>query len=193
MKQKINLNIKDYRSHCNEPNKKKPYYLTVNSGGERFYFSNKKKAERWLSKFTTEATELYKELGSYLSKLYDLNISCVEIISFVNFQKKREYINFHVERYWRVLRNYTGGISVEIGKELNTLFNLIQQQLEFYRKLLRSHNRYNLTYERVRFDIKQLTRLKRDFNLLLSDVDGMNKITKVDESIVLSELVLKIA
>ena len=193
MKQKIDLNIQDYRTSCGNTSIKKPYYLTVNTGGERFYFSNKKKAERWLSKFTLEATELYKELGGYLSKLYELNISCVEIISFVNFQKKREYIDFHVERYWRVLRNYTGGLSVEIGKELNGLFKFIQQQQEFYRKLLRSHNRYNLKYEEIRFSIKQLTRLKRDFDLLLSDVDGMNKVTKVEESAVLSELVLKIA
>ncbi|WGH76130.1 hypothetical protein P8625_02890 [Tenacibaculum tangerinum] len=189
----INFSIKDYRDYCHEPHKKKPYFLTVNSNGERFYFSNKKKAERWLSKFSKESTELYKELGSYLSSLYELNISCVDIISFVNFQKKRNDIDYYCERYWRVLRGYTSGIAVEIGTELYKLFNFIQSQQEFYRKLLRSHNRYNLKYHSIRVQIKQLKRLKTDFDLLLTDVDGMKKVTKTDVDIIHSELILDIA
>jgi len=189
----INLSIKDYRDYCHEPHKKKPYFLTVNSNGERFYFSNKKKAERWLSKFTKESTDLYKELGSYLSTLYELNLSCVDIISFVNFQKQRQDIDWYCERYWRVLRGYTSGISVEIGTELNRLLNFIQVQQEFYRKLLRSHNRYNLKYQSLRLQMKQLKRLKVDFDLLIFDADGMKKVTKSEVDVIHSELVLNIA
>ncbi|WP_422091315.1 hypothetical protein [Tenacibaculum ovolyticum] len=193
MKNKINLNIKDYRDSFHEPNKKKPYFLTVNSNGERFYFSNKKKAERWLSKFSSESAELYKELGAYLSKLYELNISCVDVISFVSYQNKRVDIDWYAERYWRVLNGYTGGLSVEIGSEIGSLLRFIQNQQEFYRKLIRTHNRYNLKYQALRMEIKQLKRLQIDYDMLISNADGMHKVTSSDIGSVKSEFELSIA
>lgn len=193
MKRKIKLEIKDYRDSFDEPHKKKPYFLYVQSGGHSFYFSNKKKAQRWLSKFTTEATELYREIGSYLIRLYELNILCVDFISLVNFQKKRQEIELYTERYWRVLRGFTMGQSVQIGRELNIMYKVIYEQLNFYRSLLRKNNRCQIKFETIRYELKQLKRLRVDFDLLLSDVDGMKKVTKIEEPKKLSELVLNVA
>ena len=77
MEKRIKLKINDYRDNFKEPYKKKPYYLFIEYGSESFYFSNKEKAKRFLSRFKKESTLLFKELGIYINNTSSINVNLV--------------------------------------------------------------------------------------------------------------------
>ena len=74
MRKKINLSIKDYREFFNEPQKKEPYFLMIDFGENYFYFSNRKKAVQFLTKFQNTISKLLHELVSHSENLLSLNL-----------------------------------------------------------------------------------------------------------------------
>jgi hypothetical protein len=175
MKKGINLKIKDYRDSFNEPHKKKPYYLFIEYGSQTFVFSNKKLAERWLVKFKKESTELYKELGTYILKLYELNIKLVSQLNFVSFKKNIAILDYCLERYSKVL-NGNSVYEIQIGREINSTYYQIENQIFLLKKNLQKNNRNNSLLIETNVQIKLLKRLRFQFDLLLSDTSGIKKI-----------------
>ncbi len=170
----IKLELKDYRDSFNEPNKKKPYYLYVEWGNRNFYFSNKKKAERWLAKFKKESTELYREVSFMLFDMFKINLSMCELLSFPNAVSLRDSLIWHATNFNKL--NLGVGSNIEIGRELKAVYNELLNHLSVYRKALRKNNRFRFLYEQIRTMIKKARRLKTEFDLLLSGADGINEL-----------------
>lgn len=191
MKKNINLKIKDSRVLFRNVKTSEKYYLYIEYGSKCFYFSNKKKAERFLTKFKKEATELYDELSSYISKLYELSILAIPIADQVKLKKFRKSLDSLLDRYHNVKIGLIMG-DINIGREINNLYEAISIQYEFYRKTLRTSNRQRFKYEEVRLSIKNIIRLRKELDYLLYDADGIFKTTKTSENIAF-ELYLRIA
>lgn len=173
MQKKLNLKLSDKRNFYNG-DFKKPYYLYVEWGNRNFYFSNKRKAERWLKKFAKESTELHRELTLMVVDLLKINCVLNHLLNNKTSLNFKEDVFYHTGRYSELLRYTT--ISVEIGRELKPLLNTLLNQLAYYRKITRKNNRYNYLYEEIRFKIKQTRRLQNDFKILLSGADGICEI-----------------
>lgn len=175
MKRKnIELKLKDHRHSFDEPHMKKPYYLYVEWGNRNFYFSNKRKAERWLKKFEKEATELYREVNIMLFEMFKINCVLCDYLHPKTARELREDIIWYADKFNKVSLGFN--YQMEIGTELRRIMNSLMRHLSYYRKVLRRNNRFRYLYEDVRFKIKQARRLKSDFAILLSGADGIKEI-----------------
>lgn len=177
MKRKLlNIKLKDYRHTFNEPHKKKPYYLYVEWGNRNFYFSNKRKAERFLKKFQKESTDIHRELNIMLFETFKINCLICEHLNIKQAKDFREEIIWFADNFQKQNLGNFGG-NCEIGLELKRVLNVLIKHLGVYRVVLRKNNRYRYLYEDVRFKIKQAKRLKKEFDVLLSGADGIHEIT----------------
>lgn len=180
MEKRINLKIKDYRDSFDEPHIKKPYYLYIEYGSERFYFSNKNKADRFLSKFNYESTNLFKELSIYIEKSFYYNLQLCPILDKPKFTDLKNQIDHIIVRYHFVLTNSTQ--SIQIGREINNIYFQLENLFQFFKQFLQKHNRYNNLLQNLLYYFKSLIRLKTDFDSLLKNVDGIHEVTKIPTS-----------
>lgn len=190
MERKISLEIKDYRDSFNEPHKKKPYYLFVEFGEKRFVFSNKKTANRFLSMFKNESTDLYCELGVYLGKLFYYNITLVQKVSFLTYKKNLENLEHYAVRYSYVINSKN---EIIIGREILNLYYFLFEELQIIKTILNVNNRSTVLMREVKREIKSIKRLKKDFDLLLSDVSGVREVTNDKNIAMKPKNILKIA
>ena len=174
----INLTLQDYRDSFNEPLKKSPYYLVLEYGEKTFYFSNKKKANRWLVQFKNESTALYSEMGLHLTQVQTYNVQLLDIIGYGSFNTMKNDLDYYLTRYAKVKTN-TLITEIAIGRELNNLYQTILSHYIFYKEQLYLHNRSKFLLEEIKFRIKTIKRLQKDFEALLSDKDGIMETTKL--------------
>jgi hypothetical protein len=179
MKKKINLLIKDYRDSFNEPHKKKPYFLFIEYGSQSFTFSNKDKAKRFLVQFQNESTALYKELGNFLSDCYKTNISLVHLLPRADYLSILKRLNTLTSRYSFILNTKT---EIAIGREIDLIYYELKSIYTIYLAFLSSNNRSFYLLKELKFNVKSLKRLRKDLDFLLSDSDGIEKLTssKID-------------
>lgn len=192
MPTKINLEIKDYTDSFNEPHKKKPYFLYIQYGQKNFVFSNKNKANRFLSKFKKESHLLFKELGLFISDLHLLNIKLVSNMNYLQFKKNTDNLSFSSERYAKFLSNFQK-THVPIGREIDLIYYDILNQYAFFNKFLSKNNRSNILLENVKIKTKMMIRLKKDFDCLLIDADGINQVTKSELTLIKYDNILFVA
>ena len=178
MKNNFELELKDYRDSFNEPHKKKPYYLYVGSGNRNFYFSNKFKAERWLTKFKKSSSELYRELNYMLFDLFKLSATLIEITDYATVMRLQKSIQWHYDHYHKIYVNLVRG--VEVGRELKNVYHELIKQLNYYKSRLVKSTRFRYLHEKVNQDIRKAKRLYKEFDLLLSGADGIKQITNSD-------------
>lgn len=177
MKKEINLVIKDYRDSFNEPHKKRPYYLHIEYGKKNFGFSNKEKANRFLTLFRNESTFLYKELGNHISSCFSINVSMVKAINHSDYTKISNSLNNLSLKFSNVLVSKS---DVLIGREIGILYYELEKIYNYFKAFLSKNNRCNALLERVKMDIKNLKRLRKDFDLLLTSAQGVHEIIKID-------------
>ena len=168
MKKKIKLNIQDERKSFGYLHQSKPYFLFLEYGEKRFYFSNKQIAKKWLVQFEIKLTDLLKELVSHFVNLIQLNISLTEYFEPNELSTKRDIINHLLARYGNLYLTS----DVAIGREINNIYFEILDQYKFYIFFLRNNNRFNYQYELQRQNLKSLKRLKVDLELLTTKVDN---------------------
>lgn len=192
MEKQINLKIKDYRDSFHEPHKKKPYYLFIEYGSQNFVFSNKEKAKRFLAKFKKESTLLYKELGYHLSSLHMININLAHVQHYSEYLKISNRLHHFGNRYSKVL-NSSKGIDIQIGREINNAYYELDSIYLYFRDFLARHNRLNGILQDVRFKMKAIRRLRRDFDLLLLNAEGVNEITNLEIKSIKYNQILRIA
>lgn len=192
MKKNINIVLKDYRDSFHEPHKKKPYYLFIQNGEKCFYFSNKVKANRFLSSFKKQSTLLYKELNNHLKNSYAYLLDLCQILDFAKYQSICNELNFLSLRYAKTLK-IKNADSICIGREIDIIYYQLDDFYIYFKKVLQKNNRSNVCLENVNFSIKNIRRLRLDFNALLQDADGINNIINVDSKSVKYEHFLKIA
>lgn len=190
MERKINLEIRDYRDSFNEPHKKKPYYLFVEFGDRRFAFSNKKTANRFLSMFQNEATDLFCELGTHLGRLFYYNISLVQKIDYIKYKKNLENLEHFALRYSYVINSKN---DIIIGREILNLYYSLLDELQGIKKILQTNNRSNILLRELKREIKSIKRLKKDFDLLLYDISGVREVTNDKDVTFKFENILRIA
>lgn len=185
------LNIK--ATHFSESfgsTKKKPYYLVVEYRKDYFYFSNKKESVRWMAKFKKESTSLYKELGFYLSKVYSYHIQLVTIIDFPTYQKGVNDLSFYNIRYSKLLKTDLLG-QINVGSEVDKLYETVLHYLLDYKNLTNKNTRFQGVNADLLFNIKNLKRLRKEFDKLFKSKNGIKKITSGNAE--LYHRILKIA
>lgn len=180
MQRNINLKISDYRDSFNEPHKKKPYYLFIEYGSKNFVFSNKDKANRFLTKFKKESTSIYLELGQHLNFLYTTNINCVHVLNHRKYLKNTSDLNNISNRFSFVLTNKITEIS--IGREVNNFYYSIDSLYIEFRDLLSKNNRSNFLLNQVRIKMKAIRRLRKDLDLILYDANGIYELSNIEIS-----------
>lgn len=189
MEKLLNIKITHF-SESFKSTKREPYYLVVQYRKEYFYFSNKKESERWLSKFKKEATALYKELGIYLSKVYSYQIQLVTITDFANYQKAINDLSFYNVRYSKLLKTDLCG-TINVGREVDLLYQTCLHYLLEMKILAKVNSRFQGVTADIVFNIRNLKRLRKDFDALFMHKNGIKHITSTDE--VLYHRILKIA
>ena len=166
MRKKIKLHIKDKRESFGG-NIKRPYFLFLEMGEKQFVFSNKVKAQKWLVTFENNLNTLIQELILNIPKLYNYNTLLSLNMDFPKQRNMRENLNYSMECYWRI---YNSNYVTAIGKEVNTIYYEIEEQLEFYKKLLGRSSRNQALLTQIKTEIKHLKYLKNDIEALF-DVD----------------------
>ena len=166
MRKKIKLHIKDKRESFGG-NIKRPYFLFLEMGEKQFVFSNKVKAQKWLVTFENNLNTLIQELILNIPKLYNYNILLSLNMDFPKQRNMRENLNYSMECYWRI---YNSNYVTAIGKEVNTIYYEIEEQLEFYKKVLGKSSRNQALLTQFKTEIKHLKYLKNDIDALF-DVD----------------------
>lgn len=166
MRKKIKLHIKDKRESFGG-NIKRPYFLFIEMGEKQFVFSNKVKAQKWLVTFENNLNTLIQELILNIPKLYNYNTLLSLNMDFPKQRNMRENLNYSMECYWRI---YNSNYVTAIGKEVNTIYYEIEEQLEFYKKLLGKSSRNQALLTQIKTETKHLKYLKNDIDALF-DVD----------------------
>ena len=189
MEKLLNIKITHFSESFNST-KDLPYYLVVQYRKDYFYFSNKKDSERWLAKFKKESTSLYKELGFYLSKVYAYQIQLVAITEFSEYQKTINDLTFYNTRYAKLLRTDLCG-KINVGREVDLLYETVLHYLLEMKKVAKINARFQGVSSDIVFNIKNLKRLRKDFDDLFMHKNGIKHITSSDE--ILHHRVLKIA
>lgn len=161
----IQLKIKDYRDSFNEPHKKNPYFLYVDHGEYNFSFSNKKKANLFLTKFKKQCTSTYRELGSHLTYVQKYNLDLVHLVGHCSFMKINENLSFTLERYSKVINNVLIS-SLYIRNEVYNLYQIIYSNYLHFKSIVTSNNRNLILIDKINQDIDNLKRLKTSFDLL---------------------------
>ena len=184
MRKKIKLHIKDKRESFGG-NIKRPYFLFLEMGEKQFVFSNKVKAKKWLVTFENDLNTLTQELILNIPKLYNYNTLLSLNIDFPKQRNMRENLNYSMECYWRI---YNSNYITSIGKEVNNIYIEIEEQMEFYKKVLGKSSRNQALLTQIKTEIKHLKYLKNDIDALF-DVDKvllslgrMEKTKKINQS-----------
>jgi hypothetical protein len=193
VRKKIKLHIKDKRNSF-DGNIKRPYYLFLQMGEKQFVFSNKVKANKWLVTFENKLNTLAQELILNVPKLYNYNVQLSLHMSYPEQKKMREDLDFVMERYWQL---YNSNNLTSIGREINNIFCQINEQMEFYKKLLGKNSRNQSALTEAKINIKHLKYLRNDIDQLF-DVDKnllllSKSVEKIQEKLSLSETYLRIA
>jgi hypothetical protein len=193
VRKKIKLHIKDKRNSF-DGNIKRPYYLFLEMGEKQFVFSNKVKANKWLVTFENKLNTLAQELILNVPKLYNYNVQLSLHMSYPEQKKMREDLDFVMERYWQL---YNSNNLTSIGREINNIFCQINEQMEFYKKLLGKNSRNQSALTEAKINIKHLKYLRNDIDQLF-DVDKnllllSKSVEKIQEKLSLSETYLRIA
>lgn len=179
----LNLSIKDYRLFLNDSDHmKEPYFLLIELGGNVFTFSNKKKAQRWLSTFKRQSLDLYVELGLFLPKIYEIQLSTIKFNDHSTFEKNMNELNYYTIRHSKIQKGILLG-DIHIGKEVYNLHSLIIDQLIYLKKILQVNNRNQNLLEKVKIHISQLSRLMNQFKQLFSSEHGIKKIENYNPNI----------
>ena len=191
MRKKIRLHIKDRRESFGG-NIKRPYFLFLEMGEKQFVFSNKVKAQKWLVTFENNLNTLIQELILNIPKLYSYNTLLSLNMDFPKQRNMRENLNYSMECYWRI---YNSNYVTTIGKEVSNIYFEIEEQMEFYKKVLGKSSRNQALLTQIKTEIKHLKYLKNDIDALF-DVDkvllSLGRMEKT-KTINLSELYLRIA
>ena len=191
MRKKIKLHIKDKRESFGG-NIKRPYFLFLEMGEKQFVFSNKVKAKKWLVTFENNLNTLLQELILNVPKLYQYNTLLLLSMDFPKQRNMREYLDYAMGRYWKL---YNSDNVSSIGKEINNIYYIIEEQMEFYKKLLGKNSRNQALLTQIKTEIKHLKYLKNDIDVLF-DVDknllSLGKLEKT-KTINQSENYLRIA
>jgi hypothetical protein len=191
VRKKIKLHIKDKRESFGG-NIKRPYFLFLEMGEKQFVFSNKVKAQKWLVTFENNLNTLIQELILNIPKLYNYNTLLSLNMDFPKQRNMRENLNYSMECYWRI---YNSNYVTAIGKEVNNIYYEIEEQLEFYKKLLGRSSRNQALLTQIKTEIKHSKYLKNEINALF-DVDkvllSLGRVEKT-KTINQSELYLRIA
>jgi hypothetical protein len=193
VRKKIKLHIKDKRNSF-DGNIKRPYYLFLEMGEKQFVFSNKVKANKWLVTFENKLNTLAQELILNVPKLYNYNVQLSLHMSYPEQKKMREDLDFVMQRYWQL---YNSNNLTSIGREINNIFCQINEQMEFYKKLLGKNSRNQSALTEAKINIKHLKYLRNDIDQLF-DVDKnllllSKSVEKIQEKLSLSETYLRIA
>jgi hypothetical protein len=193
VRKKIKLHIQDKRNSFGG-NIKRPYYLFLQMGEKQFVFSNKVKANKWLVTFENKLNTLAQELILNVPKLYNYNVQLSLHMSYPEQKKMREDLDFVMQRYWQL---YNSNNLTSIGREINNIFCQINEQMEFYKKLLGKNSRNQSALTEAKINIKHLKYLRNDIDQLF-DVDKnllllSKSVEKIQEKLSLSETYLRIA
>jgi hypothetical protein len=193
VRKKIKLHINDKRKSFGG-DIKRPYYLFIEMGEKQFVFSNKVKAKKWLVTFENKLNSLLGELILNVPKLYNHNIQLSLHMSLPQQTKLRGELDFVMERYWLL---YNSNHLTSIGREINNIFFQINEQMEFYKKLLGKNSRNHSALTETKIALKHLKYLRNDIDQLF-DVDKnllllSESKDKIEENINLSEMYLRIA
>lgn len=184
MQKKINLEIKDLRKSFGKKNQKEPYYLFIEYGTKSFYFSNEKKAKKWLVQFENLSRDFIRELMFHVPNLHENNIILIPFLDLPKLTTLQNELNFIQKRYWILFNRQ----DLSIGKEINNIYYHIESQYKFYKSFYRKNNRFNFQYQKSIYALKSLKRLKKDFDFLLEDKEN----TKIKKTIKITSY-LKIA
>jgi hypothetical protein len=166
VRKKIKLHIKDKRESFGG-NIKRPYFLFLEMGEKQFVFSNKVKAKKWLVTFENDLNTLTQELILNIPKLYSYNTLLSLNMDFPKQRNMRENLNYSMECYWRI---YNSNYVTSIGKEVSNIYFEIEEQMEFYKKVLGKSSRNQALLTQIKTEIKHLKYLKNDIDALF-DVD----------------------
>jgi hypothetical protein len=163
-------------------------------GEKQFVFSNKVKANKWLVTFENKLNTLAQELILNVPKLYNYNVQLSLHMSYPEQKKMREDLDFVMQRYWQL---YNSNNLTSIGREINNIFCQINEQMEFYKKLLGKNSRNQSALTEAKINIKHLKYLRNDIDQLF-DVDKnllllSKSVEKIQEKLSLSETYLRIA
>jgi hypothetical protein len=184
MQKRIKLEIKDLRKSFGYMNQKEPYFLFIEYGTKSFYFSNEKKAKKWLTEFETLSTDFIRELMYHSPCLRENTIILTPYLGISKLEKLQGDLNFIEKRYWTLFNNN----EISIGREINLMYDTIESQYSFYKGFFRTNNRFNFQYQKSIYALKSLKRLKKEFDHLLESKEN----TKVKETVVITSY-LKIA
>jgi hypothetical protein len=185
------LNIKvTHFSESFDETQKKPYYMIVEYRKDYFYFQNKRESERWLAKFKKESTALYKELGIYLSKVYSYHIQLVTILDFAEYQKGVHDLTFYNIRYAKLLKTDLLG-TINLGSEVDKLYQTVLFYFIMYHRETKKNTRFQGVNSDILFNLKNLKRLRKEFDVLFESKSGIKKVTTATPE--LYHRVLKIA
>jgi hypothetical protein len=136
-------------------------------GEKQFVFSNKVKAKKWLVTFENNLNTLTQELILNIPKLYNYNTLLSLNMDFSKQKNMRGDLDYSMERYWRI---YNSNYVTSIGKEVNNIYYEIENQMEFYKKLLGKSSRNQALLSQIKTETKHLKYLKNDIDALF-DVD----------------------
>jgi hypothetical protein len=170
LRNKIKLEIKDTRLSYSSK-KSTPYILFIEYGENSFYFTNEKKAKKWLCNFERVATNLLKELLSHLPNLYQNNIVLTPYLEYSTLRNFTSSLFEIQKRYYHLFHR----TDVRIGREINNIYYEIEEQYQFYRGFYQKNNRFNYLYQKTRQNIKSLKRLRQEFDYLLTEINGIKK------------------
>ena len=191
MRKKIKLNIKDKRESFGG-NIKRPYFLFLEMGEKQFVFSNQVKAKKWLVSFENNLNTLTQELILNIPKLYNYNILLSLNMDLPVQKNMRESLDYAMERYWRL---YNSDYVTSVGKEINNIYYLLEEQMEFYKVLVTKNGRNQTLVNQIKAELKHLKYLRNDIDALF-DVDkkllSLGKVEKT-KTINQSENYLRIA
>ncbi len=161
-------------------------------GEKQFVFSNKVKAKKWLVTFENNLNTLTQELILNVPKLYTYNTLLSLNVDFPKQRQMREDLDFVMQRYWRL---YNSDHVTSIGREINNIHFILEEQFDFYKKLLGKNSRNQTLLTQIKTEIKHIKYLKNDINVLF-DVDknllSLGKVEKT-KTINQSENYLRIA
>lgn len=173
MRKKLKLKLSDIRNITNGRHQKKPYFLFIEFGSNKFYFSNKKTATRWLTKFENESNNIFQELIFKFEFILKLHTKMLLNINYSEIEKNISSILWSMKRLNRI---YNTNEEIVIGRELNSIYYEVDYQLKYFKEILQTNNRnYNLLIE-TNTQIRDVQRIRTDIDLLFSSIENLSSI-----------------
>jgi hypothetical protein len=125
-----------------------------------------------------------------LSKVYSYHIQLVTIIDFPTYQKGVNDLSFYNIRYSKLLKTDLVG-RINVGSEVDKLYEAVLFYLLDYKNISNKNTRFQGVNADITFNIKNLKRLRKEFDNLFKSKNGIKQITSADAE--LYHRVLKIA